>query len=175
MGLTVLMSIEGVLVREDESWSTGQPLHEGRLFYASLVRDWRVILYSARNEGERGNEWLRMSGFREHASVLVSTTDDPRADVVERMLVQATGRLQERVNLVVDPDPSVIPRVMSRGIVGLLWAHPQYALPGNRPEGRGVRAWQEITEEMDRQREERKRVDAMLEPERSEEAQFEEE
>ena len=145
--MTVLMFLDGVLRKENQS-----PIYEAVSLYQSLNQTHRVlILCHKRGEAER---WLKQNNIVSIVDDLVdyidpaSTPDDESIRQVEHC------RAKGKIDFVVTSDLDLTKQLMENGITTLLFVHPKYMRPEFRPDKPyGIRAWDSITEEIDRQQE----------------------
>lgn len=115
--------------------------------YIALAPSKKVtVLCEDREDAER---WMKTSNFGEIAETLdysyISAVEDKDFALVQYC------RSQGKVELVITADVELAERLLADGLHVLLFLHPMYMRPEFRPDGRGRRAWDAITEELDKQ------------------------
>lgn len=123
------------------------PIYEGRDLYLALQPSKKVaVLCEDKDEAAR---WMKMSNYGEIAEMFdysyITAVEDK-----DMALVQYC-RSQGKIELVVTANVELSERLLAEGLHVLLFLHPIYMRPEFRPDGRGRRAWDAITTELDKQ------------------------
>lgn len=127
----------------------GSPLYEGVALYHALKYSKKLsVLAKDRQDAER---WLKTNNVGKIDEVIdyayISAVDNKDLALVEYC------RSQGKVELVITADVALAERLLEEGLHTILFLHPMYIRPEFRPDGRGRRSWDAITEELDRQQE----------------------
>jgi hypothetical protein len=164
------ISIEGVLAhdRKDEtSFAAQAPIMTGLRLLVAIQQMHKTALLTDETDTGPVEYFLRQNQIKGHAYLIARQPWQAalnHAELRAAQLEHLRGGLGMPVTLLLDADPSVIAQSMHKGVPGLLFAHPRFQRPEFRPDDeRGVRAWDEITLEIESQRELKAR-DPRLEP-----------
>lgn len=136
---TALVALEGVLKTE-----TGDPIPEGVMLYRILAQHYRVVITSDLSQALT-DHWLRSNLIVGYGDVYDARYFFEGQDLRDRHL--AIARAAGRVDLFVDVDADRCAKALSMGIPTLLFASPKFVRTS-----REVRPWQELSDEVDRQR-----------------------
>lgn len=135
--MNILFTIDGVLRGDKQSVN-----REGLALYNALRQSNQMFLLADEPEA-CVLTWLKINGLGDFDVILDSDLQMPGETLREAQIRSAKAR--GGVSMLVDPDPAVIATVYDHGIVGLLFAAPQFAAPQYRPDApRRVRSWSEI-------------------------------
>lgn len=160
MATIAAIGIEGVLAhpeRDTKNFASQAPVQTGLRLLVALQTMYKTVLLCDEADAAPVDHFLAQNNLHDHAYLILREAWQVGYDHAELRMAQVEhlrGVLSMPVSLVVDPDPRVAAQVMHQGIVGVLFAHPQYQRPEFRPDDdRGVRAWDEIVNEITVQRE----------------------
>jgi hypothetical protein len=155
---TALISVEGVL--GDHSPVHGfYPIAGGVRLAKALRSQYQVILSTIQADGNSVEFWLKINGmtrptfYEDLLSRLSGWADlsDTELRAQHASVLRAAG---SNVDLVISADPQAILKISQLGMPCLLFADPQYRWAEYRPDYKRLpRAWQDIDDEMVRQRE----------------------
>jgi len=136
---TALVALEGVLKTE-----TGDPIPEGIKLYRILAQHYRVIITSDMS-WQQTDHWLRSNLIVGYGEIYDDRYFFEGQDLRSRHL--AIARAAGRVDLFIDVDADRCAEAAAMGITTLLFAHPTFI----RTE-RGIRPWETLVDEVERQR-----------------------
>lgn len=138
--MTMVISIDGVLRTE-----VGDPIPQGLKLYSALVQAGRVVL-STDGTKEAAEHWLRTQLVTGYGDLLANDSAYEGEDLKIRhlKLTQAKGR----IILFVDPDVDRCKAALQMGITTLLFASPKFVRTK-----RQIKPWNELTEELQKQKE----------------------
>lgn len=170
MATIAAIGVEGVLSQQVptvESITTQGPVQTGLKLFVGLRSMFKIVLLTDELDTSLVEHFLKQNGIDGHAYLIPRRPWEVDLDHTQlrmHQLERLRGELGMPISLMVDHDPKVCAQAMFKGVVGLLFAHPQYARPEFRPDDlRGVKAWADIEVESARQRE-LKGSDPRLEP-----------
>lgn len=159
MASVAAVSIEGVLAKqagEDESFAISAPIQTGLKLLVGLSSMFKLVLLTDEEDMEVVDHFLKLNSINHHALLLGRHPWQVTYDHVElrdAQLAELRGQLTLPVSMLVDPDPRVAVMAMNKGVVGLVFAHPQYQRPEFRPDAlQGVKAWGDIEAEITEQK-----------------------
>lgn len=143
------IEFEDVMARADRT-----PIVIGTNLVRTMRPAWRLGLSTRDTNPEMVKAWLMENGFNNDAftyqfhrtSTEATASDDEMFDLhLDAMQANAP------VELVVTASPARAARAMQRAIAAILFCSPATARPEFRP-GKGLKAWQEIEEEVTKRR-----------------------
>lgn len=161
MASAVLISIEGVLSKEGPP--NGAPYFDALDMIVALRTRFKVVFSTTCEDKDHVDHWMNIVGLRD--PVVLLGFDAEEYDVRMAHFEQAM-RADYLMAMVIDTNPSVCAEIMRRGTVSMLYAHPRFARPEDRPED-GLKPWSVIEDEITAQRKLRPDepvVDAEMEP-----------
>jgi len=128
---------------------TGAVIPEGRYLIEALRPMGRIVFMCDTTEDD-ARRWLQQNRVPSE-EILGTAVDLGRGEPLRHRQINVLRALGP-MRFVVDPDPSVVAWALSEGITSLLFAHPVFALPKNRPDiETPKRKWADIEEEYVRQ------------------------
>lgn len=136
---TALIALEGVLRTE-----TGDPIPEGIKLYRLLVDNYRVIITSDLS-ADVTEHWLRSNLIIGYAGIYDNSLAYEGQELRSRQLSVAMS--QGIVSLFIDPDADFCAEALSKGIVTILFASPKFVR-----RTRAVRPWEDMVQEVERQK-----------------------
>jgi hypothetical protein len=146
----IVMTLD-VLAHPSEELGARQPSVEGRKIWNMMfpMYEGRICVLAHGIEDSKTPilmEWLKREGYKAGSIDLTyETTTDAKLERV-RSIQAGYGR----IDWFVDTDPSTVARVIHEGIASLLVSIPSSPRP-EWVEKRTIKAWNELTEEIDRQ------------------------
>lgn len=144
--------------------SEASPVEGGGDVYRLLTSVWRtVVLYDGVDSEEMFTTWLRREGFKGHVGLLCMPLFDSTAPMNWKLMQLRRLRTEGNVELlVVAADPHFVAGALADGVPSMLVTFPTYVSPDWRPDAeRTPRVWEELTAEIDRQREARNSADLL--------------
>ena len=139
--MSIIVALDGVL--RDQY---GDPIHAGIKLFHSLSEHYRVMLATDESQAE-AERWCALQGVTNYAVLIDNSVSWPDKPLRHHQIDQARAHGQ-RLELIIDGDPDVAVYVTKLGIPVLLFASPKPAKPSF-----GVRRWDEVTSEIQKQRE----------------------
>jgi hypothetical protein len=136
---TAFVALDGVLRTE-----VGDPIAEGVKLYRILAENYRVIITSDHSP-ELTEHWLRTNLIVGYGDIYDNRYFFEGQDLRARQL--AIAQAQGIVDLFVDPDADRCAFALSRGVPTILFAAPKFIR-----RSRDVRPWQDLADEVERQR-----------------------
>jgi len=136
---TAFVALDGVLRTE-----VGDPIAEGVKLYRILAENYRVIIASDHSP-ELTEHWLRTNLIVGYGDIYDNRYFFEGQDLRSRQL--AIAQAQGRVDLFVDPDADRCAYALSKGVPTMLFAAPKFVR-----RSRDVRPWQDLADEVERQR-----------------------
>ena len=138
--MTMVISMDGVLRTE-----VGDPIPQGLKLYDALAASGRVVL-STDGTREAAEHWLRLNLIKGYGDLLANDSAYEGEDLKLRHLkmMQSKGR----IILFVDPDVDRCKAALQMGITTLLFASPKFVRTK-----RQIKPWNELTEELQKQKE----------------------
>lgn len=136
---TALVALEGVLKTE-----TGDPIPEGVMLYRILAENYRVIITSDLGIRET-DHWLRSNLIVGYGDIYDARYFFEGQDLRERQI--SIAKSQGRVDLFVDVDADRCAYALSQGIPVMMFASPRFVRTS-----RQVRPWEDLSKEVERQR-----------------------
>ena len=132
--------MDGVLRTE-----VGDPIPQGLKLYDALAASGRVVL-STDGTREAAEHWLRLNLIKGYGDLLANDSAYEGEDLKLRHLkmMQSKGR----IILFVDPDVDRCKAALQMGITTLLFASPKFVRTK-----RQIKPWNELTEELQKQKE----------------------
>jgi hypothetical protein len=153
---TALIAVEGVL-GEHGTLSGFQPIADGVRLAKALHSGYQIAFSTAQKDEHSVEFWLKINGmtcpgFYES----LSHREDPDLSDAD-LLVRHASELRSNgtdLNLVISADPEAVLGVSAEGFPCLFFVNPTYRWAEYRPDRKRLpRPWQDIDEEMTRQRE----------------------
>ena len=135
----ILIFVEGVLRSKKDS-----PIYEGLALYNVLKESKKVTLLS--KDVTDAERWLKLSGVVSVDEVMDYSRINGQQD--DAKLVDYC-RSKGKIQLVITSDVELAKYLLEQGLHCLLFLHPMYIRPEFRPDGRGRKTWDAISEEMD--------------------------
>ena len=139
---SVVICVEGVLRKH----VTDSPIPVGIALYHGLANTFNVLLASDLTAREL-DRWCALEGLNRHAATEVNEGPISSFDLEFRRLQQVLN-LRKRgysIDLVIEPNPETIIKLLYHGFSTMLFTHAQYSMPQWRPDfEHKVRAWEEI-------------------------------
>lgn len=141
----ILIFLDGVLRAPNQG-----PLYEGTALFHALKDSKKVNILSKNNKD--ADRWLKLNNLGKvddlyDYSYIATATENHDYKLVEYC------RSQAKIELVITADVELAEKLLTQGLHVLLFLHPMYIRPEFRPDGRGRRAWDAITAELDKQQE----------------------
>jgi hypothetical protein len=136
---TAFVALDGVLRTE-----VGDPIAEGVKLFRILAENYRVIVVSDHSP-ELTEHWLRANLIVGYGDIYDSRYFFEGQDLRSRQLDIALS--QGKVDLFVDPDADRCAYALSKGVPTMLFAAPKFVR-----RSRDIRPWQDLTDEVERQR-----------------------
>ena len=136
---TALVALDGVLKTE-----VGDPIAEGVKLFRILAEHYRVIITSDLTP-ELTEHWLRTNLIVGYGDIYDNRYFFEGQDLRARQL--AIAQAQGRVDLFVDPDADRCAHALSKGVPVILFAAPKFIRTT-----RQVKPWEDLSEEITRQR-----------------------
>lgn len=136
---TALVALEGVLKTE-----TGDPIPEGIKLYRILSEHYRVVITSDLSQ-DLTEHWLRTNLIIGYADIYDDRFFFEGQDLRARHLDLAMAK--GRVALFIDPDADRCAYALSKNVTTILFAEPKFVRTT-----RMVKPWEDIREEIDRQK-----------------------
>jgi len=138
--MTILMSIEGVLKKEN-----GDPIPEGFKLYRTLLSSYRIVL-SIDDDLKKTDHWLKTNYLFDYADVLTNKNFYSGQELRLRHIDLV--KQGEKLELFIDSDPEMCAKVLADGIPTLLVSTPKYFQTH-----KDIKPWDVITKEQERQKE----------------------
>ena len=138
--MTVLIALEGVLKTE-----VGDPIPEGIKLFRILAEHHRIV-FSSDMDPDKTEHWLRGNLIIGHAGVYDNKTFFEGQDLRLRHLDVA--RASGKVEMFIDADADYCAVALAMGIPTLLFAVPKFVRTT-----RTVKPWEDLKNEVNRQRE----------------------
>ena len=144
--MNIIVSLDGVI----RSTVGGTVIREGRDLLAGLKSIANIVLLTSDKE-DVAKRWLLQNKITSYDFLVDSSVDLRDSSPLRQRQVNVVLAKTGKVLLFVDHEPENITWAMSQGITSMLFVHPTYALPKNRP-GTKIfrRTWEEIEKEYDR-------------------------
>jgi hypothetical protein len=139
--LTIIVALDGVL--RDQY---GDQIYTGVKLFHSLSEHYRVMLATDESAAE-AERWCLLQGITNYAVMIDNSVSWPDKPLREHQIDMARQHGQ-RLELIIDGDPDVAVYATKIGIPVLLFATPKPAKPTF-----GIRRWDEVTSEIQKQRE----------------------
>lgn len=136
---TAFVALDGVLKTE-----IGDPIAEGVKLFRILAEHYRVIIASDLTPAQT-EHWLRTNLIVGYGDIYDNRYFYEGQDLRCRQL--AIAQAQGRVDLFVDPDADRCAYALSKGVPTMLFASPKFVRTI-----REVRPWEDLSEEVERQR-----------------------
>lgn len=136
---TAIVALEGVLKTE-----TGNPIPEGIKLFRILVEHYRVVI-SSDLDGATTEHWLRSNMIVGYSEVYDSKDFYEGQNLRQRHIDLALTN--GKISLFLDPDADNCAYALSKGILTMLIASPKFVRVS-----RDVRPWEDLTTEVERQR-----------------------
>ena len=142
--MSVLIFMDGVLRKPFDK----SPLFEGLNLYKGLNEVNRVVVLA--DDKEKADVWFKKNTVNAKLDDIVGpsrvVSDNPKLQQV--LDCQSKGK----IDFVITDDSDLARDLLERGIMTMVFLSPRYARPEFRPDAReGVKSWDKITEELDRQ------------------------
>lgn len=136
---TAIVALEGVLKTE-----TGNPIPEGIKLFRILVEHYRVVI-SSDLDAATTEHWLRSNMIIGYSEVYDSKDFYEGQNLRQRHIDLALTN--GKISLFLDPDADNCAYALSKGILTMLIASPKFVRVS-----RDVRPWEDLTTEVERQR-----------------------
>lgn len=136
---TVFVALEGVLKTE-----TGDPIPDGIKLYRVLAEHYRMVIASDMSI-EHTDHWLRSNLIVGYAEIYDNRYFFEGQDLRARQL--AVARSKGRVELFIDPDADRCAMALANNVPTLMFASPRFVRTT-----RQIKPWEELREEVERQR-----------------------
>ena len=149
--MSIIVALDGVL-RDDH----GDPVHAGLKIFHALSANYRVLIATDSNAAE-AERWCLLQGITEYGVIIDNSLAWPDRPLREAQ-IDAARQHGQRIELVVDADADVALYAVSVGIPVMLFAAPKPTKPNF-----GIRRWDEVTAEIQRQKEMAAGVDSHVE------------
>ena len=121
---------------------------DGAAIFKSFNENYRVILIT--DDKEKTDVWLKSNNLAKKIDDIVQIVDTPLDN--PRLLTVEVQRSKGKIDFVVTDDPELSKDLIEIGIPVLVFLNPRYTRPEFRPDTRvGVRSWEQITDELDKQ------------------------
>lgn len=142
--MSVLIFLDGVLRKTGDK----SPMFEGLNLYKGLNEVNRVVILA--EDKEKADLWFKANTLNAKLDDIIGpskiVSDNPKLQQV--LDCQAKGK----IDFVVTDDSDLARDLLERGIMTMVFLSPRYSRPEFRPDAReGVKSWDKITEELDRQ------------------------
>jgi hypothetical protein len=137
--MTAIIAIEGVLKKE-----TGDPIPEGIKLFRVLTESYRVVL-SSDMDADATKHWLRGNMVFGYADVYDNSMFFEGQELRLRHLDLAKSK--GKVELFIDSDSDHCAAALAAGVPTIMFASPIFVRTL-----RSVRGWDELQEEVDRQK-----------------------
>lgn len=138
MKSAVAITVEGIIMKPVSS----APMTAGLLLYHGLSSVATVILLTDYVSDGVLDNWLLLNGLTSHAQVVYQG----QSRVVQVNKLRQQGYALE---LIFEPDPTVVAALVREGYSCSHFIHAQYAVPSWRPDYEGSRRpWNEIAEQV---------------------------
>lgn len=138
--MTALVSLDGVLRTE-----VGDPIHEGLKLYRVLTTSYRTVIATDGTK-EEAEHWLRGNMIVGYADIIDNTSAFQGQDLRMRQL--GIVRTLGIVELFVDSDVDRCKTAYTNGVTSLLFASPKFVRTK-----RQVKPWDELKDEVEKQKE----------------------
>jgi len=153
---TALIAVEGVL-GEHGTLSGFQPIAEGVRLAKALHSGYQIVFSTTQKDEHSVDFWLKINGMgRPSFYESLSCREDPDMTDAE-VLVRHASELRSSghdLNLVISSDPEAVLGVSAAGFPALFFVNPTYRWAEYRPDKKRLpKPWQDIDDEMTRQRE----------------------
>jgi hypothetical protein len=137
--MTVVFVIDGVIKKvKDQS-----VIVAGTALYKALNETYRVVLLA--EDKARADVWLKVNNISKKLDDIYEISGDVLTTI-------ETIRSMGKIDFVVTENTDLTKQLIEVGIPVLVFLNPSYTRPEFRPDGRtGVRSWQMINEELDKQ------------------------
>jgi hypothetical protein len=136
---TAFVALDGVLKTE-----TGDPIPDGVKLFRILAEHYRVIITSDLDPAAT-EHWLRTNLIVGYGDIYDNRYFYEGQDLRARQI--AIAQAQGRIELFVDPDADRCAYALSKGIPTILFAAPKFIRTSRK-----VKAWEDLADEVDRQR-----------------------
>lgn len=143
--MNIVLSLDGVL-----AGPTGDLVQKGLIVYRAMKSIGRVVLLTDMTT-PRARGWLTINNINDYDDLIDSSVEiDPSEDLRSRQIDIVLSR--GPISLYVDADPLRATAGLRRGLSTLLFAESEYSHLMFRPDvPKGVRPWDEVVEERNRQ------------------------
>ena len=139
---SVVIAVEGVLKKH----VTNAPVPVGIALYHGLANTFNVLLVTDLDRKEL-DRWCALEGLNRHAAVEYNDGVISNWDIAFRRLQQVKNLRQKgySIDLVIEPNPDAVIKLIYHGFTTMLYTHAEYALPQWRPDFEyKVKGWEEI-------------------------------
>jgi hypothetical protein len=144
--MNIIVSLDGII----RSTVGGSVIREGRDLLAGLKSIANIVLLTDDKE-DSAKRWLLQNKVTSYDFIVDSSVDLKDGSPLRQRQVNVVLSKTGKVLLFVDHEPENISWAMSQGITSMLFAHPVYALPKNRPGTKVFRkTWEDIEKAYDR-------------------------
>lgn len=143
--MSVLLFLDGVLRKQNDS-----PIIEGVNLYRSLNEKQRVIILC--EDRAKTERWLKTNNIVSKYDDVVDYKDPANIEEEHEFRQVQHCKSKGEVAFVVTANLDTAKQLLESGTPTFLFLHPKYINPLFRPDAPyGIRSWNSITEEMDRQ------------------------
>ena len=144
--MSVLVFVDGVIRRPADH----SIILDGSAIYKSFNENYRVLLIT--DDKEKTDIWLKKQNLAKKIDDIVQIEDSPLGDNAFRTVERE--RSKGKIDFVMTDDVELTRKLIEAGIPTLVFLNPRYTRPEFRPDTRtGVKSWEAITDEMDKQQE----------------------
>jgi len=137
--MTVLIALEGVLKTE-----VGDPIPDGIKLFRVLATNYRVVFSSEQSKAQT-EHWLKSNMILGYADVYDSSVFFHGQELRSRHIDVAKS--VGKVELYIDADADFCAEALSKGIPAMMFAAPKFVRTT-----RNVKPWQDLTDEVERQK-----------------------
>jgi hypothetical protein len=137
--MAAIIALEGVLKNE-----VGDPIPEGIKFFRVLAESYRIII-SSDMTFEQTDHWLRSHLILGYGEVYDSSLFFEGQDLRSRHI--AVAKSKGKVELFIDADADYCAEALSMGIPAVMFASPRFVRTTRK-----VRPWEDLKNEVDRQK-----------------------
>jgi len=139
---SVVITVEGVLKKH----VADAPIPVGIALYHGLANTFNVLL-AADMEKKELDRWCALEGLNKHAAVEHNEGIIKSFDPDFRRLQQVKNLRQRgySIDLVIEPNPSIVVKLLEHGFSCMTYTHASYSMPQWRPDYQHkIRPWDDI-------------------------------
>lgn len=137
-----VITVEGIL----RKYVTEATIPTGICLYHGLANTFNVLLATDLEKAEL-DRWCSIEGLTRHAAVEYNegTVSFMDPDFRRRFQVNSLRNRGYSIDLVIEPSPVIVTKLLMEGYTTMLFTHADYSLPQWRPDyEHKVRPWEEI-------------------------------